>query len=79
MRDWKWYRLQPKQPSADFERVSLAFDDRGRAAPAWSSRTSSARSRSSSFSDVQGNVKLDRALFEFSPPQGADVIGEAAP
>jgi outer membrane lipoprotein carrier protein len=20
---WKWYRLQPKQPSADFERVSL--------------------------------------------------------
>ena len=31
------------------------------------------------FSDVVQNPKLAPALFEFTPPHGADVIGDAKP
>jgi len=75
---WKWYRLQPKQPSADFERVSLAFDDRGRLA-GMELQDKLGQVTAIDFSDVQVNPKLDSKLFEFSPPKGADVIGETAP
>ena len=27
------------------------------------------------FSDLERNIQVDRALFEFTPPQGVDVIG----
>jgi outer membrane lipoprotein carrier protein len=75
---WKWYRLQPKQPSADFERVSLAFDDRGRLA-GMELMDKLGQVTAIDFSDVQVNAKLDAKLFEFTPPKGADVIGEAGP
>jgi len=75
---WKWYRLQPKQPSADFERVSLAFDDRGRLA-GMELQDKLGQVTAIDFSDVQVNPKLDNKLFEFSPPKGADVIGDTAP
>ena len=75
---WKWYRLQPKQPSADFERVSLAFDDRGRLG-GMELQDKLGQVTAIDFSDVQVNGKLDSKLFEFSPPKGADVIGETAP
>ncbi len=74
---WKWYRLQPKQPSADFERVSLAFDDRGRLA-GMELQDKLGQVTAIDFSDVHVNPKLDSKLFEFSPPKGADVIGETA-
>jgi outer membrane lipoprotein carrier protein len=75
---WKWYRLQPKEPSADFERVSLAFDDRGRLA-GMELQDKLGQVTAIDFSDVQVNAKLDGKLFEFTPPKGADVIGEAGP
>ena len=74
---WKWYRLQPKQPSADFERVSLAFDDRGRLA-GMELMDKLGQVTAIDFSDVEVNAKLDAKLFEFTPPQGTDVIGQAA-
>ena len=75
---WKWYRLQPKEPSSDFERVSLAFDDRGRLA-GMELMDKLGQVTAIDFSDVQVNAKLDAKLFEFTPPKGADVIGEAKP
>ena len=75
---WKWYRLQPKQPSADFERVSLAFDADGRLG-GMELEDKLGQVTSIDFSDVHVNGKVDASQFEFTPPQGVDVIGEAGP
>jgi outer membrane lipoprotein carrier protein len=73
---WTWYQLQPKEPSADFEQVSLAFDDRGRLA-GMQLQDKLGQVTAIDFSDVEVNSKLDASLFEFTPPKGVDVIGES--
>ena len=75
---WKWYRLQPKQPSADFERVSLAFDANGRLG-GMQLEDKLGQVTSIDFSDVHINAGVDASQFEFTPPKGVDVIGDAGP
>jgi chaperone LolA len=75
---WKWYRLQPKQPSADFERVSLAFDGDGRLG-GMELEDKLGQVTSIDFSDVRVNGRVDASQFQFTPPEGVDVIGEAGP
>ena len=76
-RDWTWCRLVPKQPGSDFERVSLAFDAKGELA-AMELMDKLGQTTTVQFAAVKRDVSLDAAMFRFTPPAGADVIGEAA-
>lgn len=72
-----WYRLAPKQKGSDFERVSLGFDDRNELA-AMELVDKLGQTTTIEFSQVKRGAALDGSLFRFVPPDGADVIGEAA-
>ncbi len=76
--EWTWCRLEPKQHGSDFESVSLGFNDRG-GLVAMQLVDKLGQSTELNFSDVVLNRKLDPALFQFTPPKGADVIGDAKP
>jgi len=75
--DWTWCRLKPRQADSDFESVSLAFDAKGELA-GMELRDKLGQSTVVEFSSVRRNQRLDDALFQFEPPPGADVIGDAA-
>ena len=74
--EWTWCRLVPKQRTSDFERVSLAFDGRGTLV-AMQLVDKLGQSTELNFSSVELNARLDPGLFSFTPPKGADVIGDA--
>ncbi len=76
--EWTWCRLVPKQHGSDFDSVSLGFNDRG-GLVAMQLVDKLGQSTELNFSDVALNQKLDPALFRFTPPKGADVIGDAKP
>jgi len=76
-KSWTWYRLVPKQKGSDFERVSLGFDSRNELA-AMELVDKLGQTTTIEFSLVKRGAALGDALFRFVPPQGADVIGEAA-
>jgi outer membrane lipoprotein carrier protein len=76
--EWTWCRLVPRQHGSDFESVSLGFDDRG-GLVAMQLVDKLGQSTELNFSNVELNKKLDPALFRFTPPKGADVIGDAKP
>jgi outer membrane lipoprotein carrier protein len=72
-----WLRLTPKKPRANFHYAELGFDSRGLRAMRFKDQLDNVtRMR---FSDWQRNVKLPPSTFTFTPPKGADVIGNAAP
>ena len=72
-----WYRLSPKQKGSDFERVSLGFDSRNELA-AMELVDKLRQTTTIEFSRVKRGAALGDSLFRFVPPNGADVIGEAA-
>ena len=72
-----WYRLSPKQKGSDFERVSLGFDSRNELA-AMELVDKLRQTTTIEFSRVKRGAALGDSLFRFVPPDGADVIGEAA-
>jgi outer membrane lipoprotein carrier protein len=76
-KNWTWCRLVPKQKGSDFERVSLGFDGRNELA-AMELVDKLGQTTTIEFSLLKRGAALDDALFRFVPPQGADVIGEAA-
>jgi chaperone LolA len=75
--DLEWCRLAPKQPGSDFDRVSLGFD-RSRELAAMELVDKLGQTTTIQFSALRRGAALDAATFRFEPPQGADVIGEAA-
>lgn len=75
--DWTWYRLKPRETASDFESVSLALDRRGELA-AMDLRDKLGQQTVIEFTSLRRNPSLDVALFRFTPPPGADVIGRAA-
>ena len=75
---WTWCRLQPKAPTSDFDRVSLAFDAHGELA-AMELLDKLGQSTQIDFGNVRRNAAIDAGLFRFVPPKGADVIGQVAP
>jgi outer membrane lipoprotein carrier protein len=72
-----WNRLVPTTKGADFERVSLAFDERDELV-AMELVDKLGQTTTIEFAQVRRGATLDDSLFRFVPPQGADVIGEAA-
>jgi chaperone LolA len=75
--DWTWQRLVPKQRGTDFERVSLAFDERGELA-AMELLDKLGQTTTISFGELRRGAPIDDAQFRFTPPPGADVIGDSA-
>jgi outer membrane lipoprotein carrier protein len=65
--------LRPMDPEAEFDRVLLGLEDETlqllAMEDAFGLRTEIR------FSEVKRNQPLDDALFRFTPPAGADVIG----
>lgn len=76
--EWTWCRLVPKERSSDFESVSLGFNGHG-VLVAMQLVDKLGQNTELDFSDLALNRQLDPALFRFTPPKGADVIGDAGP
>jgi outer membrane lipoprotein carrier protein len=74
--DLTWCRLAPKQQGSDFERVSLAFDKQGELA-AMELLDKLGQTTTIEFSGVKRGSIVDASVFNFTPPPGADVIGDA--
>jgi outer membrane lipoprotein carrier protein len=76
--DLTWCRLKPRETTSDFESVSLAFTGTGELV-AMQLEDKLGQSTEIGFNDVRRNTVLDKGLFRFVPPPGADVIGDAGP
>lgn len=69
-----WIQLDPRVQDTDFRRIYLGFDD-------YSLKVMELRDRFDGatqivFEDVEINADIDPARFEFTPPDGVDVVGE---
>jgi outer membrane lipoprotein carrier protein len=71
-----WCRLRPKGDGNDFERVSLALSSSGDLV-AMQLLDKLGQETLIDFAAVRRNPTLDPKLFQFTPPKGADVIGNA--
>ena len=72
-----WLKLTSTVPSPDFKDAELGFGPQGLARMVFIDQLGN-RSEIA-FSDWKRNVALPAAEFRFTPPPGADVIGDAAP
>lgn len=70
-----WIALEPRDADATFSRVRLGFD--GGHLTAMELRDNFGQLTRVRFSAVETNLTLDPGLFEFTPPPGVDVIGDA--
>jgi len=70
----EWLEAVPKNREGGFERIRMGFDTSGPAAMELSD--SFGQKTVLRLSGFERNAKLDPALFRFTPPKGADVIGE---
>ncbi|MGH8672444.1 MAG: outer membrane lipoprotein chaperone LolA [Burkholderiales bacterium] len=70
----EWLEAVPIDKESTFERVRIGF--RGNVIEIMELRDLFSQTTQIRFSDVQRNPALAAELFEFTPPAGADVIGE---
>lgn len=71
----EWVRAVPRNREAGFDSVSMGFDQRSLPV-AMVLKDHFGQTTVLTFSHVEKNPKLARDLFQFTPPQGADVVGE---
>lgn len=71
----QWFQLEPIVNDTDFQRVFIALDASG--LRAMELRDSFEQATQIRFSNFRKNVNLDNEVFVFTPPPGADVVGEA--
>ena len=70
----EWVEARPRDKEASFERIRIGFGASGLAAMELSD--SFGQTTLLRFQSLQRNPKLDASQFRFSPPKGADVIGD---
>ena len=70
----EWVAARPRDKEASFERIRIGFGASGLAAMELSD--SFGQTTVLRFQALQRNPKLDASQFRFSPPKGADVIGD---
>jgi len=70
-----WLRLTSKAADAQFDHVDLGFDANGLARMTFRDQLGS--TTDIRFSDWQRNAGLPSGTFNFVPPEGTDVIGDA--
>jgi outer membrane lipoprotein carrier protein len=71
----EWVEALPRDKEGNFEKILMGFGPAGLQLMRLSD--SFGQTTVLKFNSLQRNPKLDPSLFRFSPPQGADVIGEA--
>lgn len=71
----EWVELTPKVQDTDFNKVYLGLDAKGIAV--MELRDSFGQATQIRFNDFELNVDAPENLFQFTPPEGADVVGEA--
>lgn len=69
-----WVELQPKVEDTDFRRIFLGLDDESLKVMELRDRFDQATQIR--FHHVRLNPEIDPGRFEFTPPEGVDVIGE---
>ena len=69
-----WLGATPKDPESTFRDIRLGFDAQG--LKALEIADNFGRLTRIEFSAIERNPKLRPDLFQFTPPQGADVIGD---
>ncbi len=70
----EWLEAIPKNGDGGFENIRMGFN--GDLLDVMELRDNFGQTTVIRFPDMERNPKLDPALFKFSPPKGADVIGE---
>ncbi len=70
----EWLEAIPKSTESGFEKLQLGFDGEG--LKAMELYDNFGQTTSLYFSNVQRNPALPPANFQFTPPAGADVLGE---
>lgn len=70
-----WLELNPKDPESNFDFVKLAMD--GEVLRAMEMVDGFGQTTRLYFDPMVRNPQLDKELFQFTPPPGVDVIGEA--
>jgi outer membrane lipoprotein carrier protein len=70
----EWMEARPKEREAGFERVRMGFDANG--LQAMELTDNFGQTTLLRFSKLERNPKVSPAEFRFSPPKGADVLGE---
>jgi outer membrane lipoprotein carrier protein len=70
----EWMEARPKDREAGFERVRMGFDANG--LQAMELTDNFGQTTQLRFSKLERNPKVNPAEFRFSPPKGADVLGE---
>lgn len=75
-----WIELTPRVQDTDFERVrvAIAVDDGRNELDTMELLDNLGQLTRIRFEDVRRNAAVDAAVFEFTPPKNADVIGERA-
>lgn len=71
-----WVRLRPKVDDTDFREIYLGFDEE--ALKVMELRDRFDQATQIRFHHVELNPSIPAAKFEFTPPEGVDVIGPAA-
>jgi outer membrane lipoprotein carrier protein len=72
-----WLRLKSKDKEPQFEYADLGFDQTGLASMAF--KDAFGNMTQIRFSSWQRNAKLAADRFQFTPPKGVDVVGDATP
>jgi len=72
--DLFWYKLEPKQAESDFKAIFLALDDNG--LKVMELKDGFGQATQIRFMDLESNAKLDQKSFQFTPPEGVDVVGD---
>jgi outer membrane lipoprotein carrier protein len=70
----EWVEARPKDKEASFDRIRIGFGAAGLEAMELSD--SFGQATVLRFKSLQRNPRLEPSLFRFSPPKGADVIGD---
>lgn len=69
-----WLGMTPKSEESQFQRVEVAIDEEGLVCMEFLDRFGQLTTLS--FSNLERNVELEEGIFEFTPPEGVDVIGD---
>ncbi len=71
----EWLEAIPKAPDSSFEKIRMAFNAKSDLA-VMELRDSFGHLTVLHFSDLRRNPELPASLFRFTPPKGADVLGD---
>lgn len=71
----EWFELLPLEQDTDFNTVYIALDDNG--LHAMELRDNFDQATQIKFTNFKKNIDIDAQRFSFTPPEGADVVGES--